>query len=81
MSIKKSLSILLIISSIIPVVLVSVIAYGLLTNRLISAQSSDLKRMAETNRSGLEAMIERQKTEISIPFFAEPHYKHTSPSR
>lgn len=72
MSIKKSLSILLIISSIIPVVLVSVIAYGLLTNRLISAQSSDLKRMAETNRSGLEAMIERQKTEISILSLQEP---------
>jgi len=72
MSIKKSLRILLIISSIIPVVLVSVIAYGLLTNRLISAQSSDLKRMAETNRSGLEAMIERQKTEISILSLQEP---------
>lgn len=66
MSIKKSLRILLIISSIIPVVLVSVIAHGLITNRLVDVQTDSLKRIVETNRSSLEAIIETQKTEVSL---------------
>jgi diguanylate cyclase (GGDEF)-like protein len=66
MSIKKSLRILLIVSSIIPVVIVSVIAHGLITHRLIDVQTDNLKKIAETNRSGLEAMIETQRTELSL---------------
>ncbi|MBH1939340.1 EAL domain-containing protein [Mobilitalea sibirica] len=66
MSIKKSLRILLIISSIIPVVLVSVIAHGLLTHRLISVQTDNLQKIAETNQSGLVALIETQRTEVSL---------------
>ncbi|MHB8130164.1 MAG: hypothetical protein ACYDEX_14320, partial [Mobilitalea sp.] len=66
MSIKKSLRILLIISSMIPVVLVSVIAHGLLTNRLIAENTRNLQRTAVTSKSGLEAMLETQRTEVSL---------------
>ncbi len=66
MSIKKSLRTILIISSIIPVVIISIIVQGLLSNRLLETQKSNLLKAAELNRSGLEAMIETHKTEISM---------------
>jgi diguanylate cyclase (GGDEF)-like protein len=66
MSIKKSLRILLIISSILPVVFISVIVQGLLTNKLITLQTQNLQKIAETNRIGFEAMLETQKTEVSL---------------
>lgn len=66
MSIKKSLRIILIISSIIPVVIISFIAQGLLSHKLIEIQKSNLIKTAELNRSGLEAMIETHKTEINM---------------
>lgn len=66
MPIKKSLRILLILSSMIPVVLVSVIAHGLLTNKLIAENTRNLKLTAETNVKGLKAMIDTQKTEVSL---------------
>ena len=69
MSIKKSLRILLIISSIIPVVFMSVIVHGLITNRLIKIQTNNLKNIAESHLSGLEAMIETQRTEVSLLSF------------
>jgi diguanylate cyclase (GGDEF) domain len=66
MSIKKSLRIILIISSVIPVVIVAVIAQGILSYRLLQIQKLNLKKTAELNRSGLESMIETHKTEISM---------------
>lgn len=66
MSIKKSLRILLIISSIIPVVIVAVVAQGLLSHRLLQIQKSNLVKAAELNRFGLESMIETHKTELSM---------------
>ncbi|MGB4659528.1 MAG: diguanylate cyclase, partial [Mobilitalea sp.] len=66
MSIKKSLRILLIISSMIPVVLMSVIVYILLTSRLNDINSNNLQQIAEANKSGLEAMIDIQRTEVSL---------------
>lgn len=66
MSIKKSLRIILIASSIIPVVVVSVIAHGLMTRRLLEVQTESLKRTAESNRTGIEAMLEAQKTEVIL---------------
>lgn len=66
MSIKKSLRILLIMSSLIPVILVSAIAHGLLTNRLITINTQNLQRTAETSRRGLEAMIDIWRTEVSL---------------
>lgn len=66
MSIKKTLRIVLIMSSIIPVVLVSVIAHRLLTNNLIELQTKSLQRSAETNKIGLEAMLKTQLAEVSL---------------
>ena len=66
MSIKKYLRILLIVSSMIPVILVSVIAHGLLTNRLVEINTQNLKRTAQTSCYGLEAMLETQRTEVSL---------------
>lgn len=66
MHIKKSLRILLIITSMIPVVIVSVILNGLFTERMVAIQMRNLQRMAETNQCGLEAMLHTQKTEVSL---------------
>lgn len=66
MSIKKSLRTLLIMSSIIPAILVSVIAHGLLSQKLLEENIRHLKLIAATNISGLNAMISTQKTEVSL---------------
>ena len=66
MSIKKSLRTILIISSIIPVVIISIIAQSLLSYRLLDVQKENLTKATELNRSGLEAMIETHKTEINM---------------
>ncbi len=66
MSIKKSLRILLIVTSMIPVILVSVLAHGMLTNRLIRVTIDNLRQTAETSVSALESMIETQRTEVSL---------------
>lgn len=66
MSIKRSLRILLIISSIIPVMLVSIMAHGLLTQRLIEGNIQNIQRIAETSKNGLEALFETQRTEVSF---------------
>jgi diguanylate cyclase (GGDEF)-like protein len=66
MSIKKSLRILLIISSMIPVILVSVIAHGLLTDRLMEINAQSLERTARTSSHGLAAKLQTQQTEVSL---------------
>lgn len=66
MSIKKSLRILLIISSMIPVILVSVIVHGMLTNRLIDVSAQNLRQTADTSIHGLEALINTQRTEVTL---------------
>lgn len=66
MSIKKSLRILLIISSMIPVILISVIAHGLLTERLMKFNAQNLEQAARTSSHGLTAMLQTQQTEVSL---------------
>lgn len=66
MSIKKSLRIILIIFSIVPVIFVAFIAHGLVSYRLLQNQKSNLIKAAELNRFGLESMIESHKTEIFL---------------
>ncbi|HWT75823.1 MAG TPA: EAL domain-containing protein [Mobilitalea sp.] len=66
MSIKKSIYILLITSSMLPLILVSVIAHGFLTNKLIEVNTESLKRTAISSVSGLDAMIETQRAEVSL---------------
>lgn len=66
MSIKKSIRILLIISSMLPVMLVLVIAHGLLTNKLIDTSTVNLQQTAQTNINGLEALIKTKQSEVSF---------------
>ncbi len=66
MSIKKSLQIILIISSMIPVIAVSVIAHRIITDKLISENNTYLQRTAEMNMSGINSMINIQKTEVAL---------------
>ncbi len=66
MSIKKSLRILLIMSSMIPLILLTGVAHGLLTNKLIEENKQKLQGIAESNINGLMAMVDTQKTEVSL---------------
>lgn len=66
MSIKKSVRILLIISSMLPVMLVLVIAHGLLTNKLIDSNTSNLAQTANISINGLKSLIESKKAEVSL---------------
>ena len=66
MSIKKSLRVLLIISSMLPVMMATVFAHGLLTNRLIKTSTLNLAQLAETGISGLDSLIKGRQTELSL---------------
>ena len=66
MSIKRSLKILLILTSMITVILISFLAHRMLTNKIVDLQTQNLKSIAETNGKGLEAMLDTQITEISL---------------
>lgn len=66
MSIKKSLRILLIISSMLPVMLVLVIAHGLLTDKLINSNTANLAQTASISINGLKSLIEGKKSEVAL---------------
>ncbi len=66
MSIKKTLRITLIVSSILPIIIVSVIAYSMIADRLVAIKHDNLKQLAETNSNGLEALIQTQQTELNL---------------
>lgn len=66
MSIKKSLRITLILFSIVPIILVSLLAYHLIGGRLITIKKDNLKQLAVTNSNGLKAMVKVQQAEINL---------------
>ncbi len=66
MSIKKSLRITLILFSIVPVILVSILAYNLIAGRLVTIKKDNLKQLAVTNSNGLKAMVKNQQAEINL---------------
>ncbi len=66
MSIKKTLRITLIIFSIVPIIIVSILAYRLIADRLITIKHDNLQQLAETNSNGLEALIKTQQTEVNL---------------
>ncbi len=65
MSIKKSIRILLILSSILPVLLLSVLVVVLLSNHLVLENTQNLKKVAEANINGLSAIIATKQTQTS----------------
>jgi diguanylate cyclase (GGDEF)-like protein len=66
MSIKKNLRMTLIIISIVPIIIVSILAYRLISVRLITSKSDNLQHLAETNSNGLIALIKNQQTEVNL---------------
>ena len=50
----------------IPVIVISVIAHGLLTNRLMEINAQSLERTARTCSYGLQAKLQTQQTEVSL---------------
>lgn len=66
MSIKKSLQILLILSSIVPFILISIIAYQLFSKQLIVELSKDMLNAAQSTTVNVEALLNNQITEVSL---------------
>lgn len=66
MSIKKSLRIMLIISSMLPVMLVLVIAHDLLTDKLINSNTANLAQTAGISINGLESVLDGKKSEVAL---------------
>lgn len=88
MSIKRTLRITLILFSIVPIILVSILAYHLIAGRLISIKRDNLEQLAVTNSNGLTAMVKNQLTEVNLlatqnqiytlATYNESHYLKTS---
>ena len=66
MSIKKTLRLTIILFSIIPIIIVSILSYQLISNRLVTIERENLQNLAETNSNGLEAVIKIQQTEVDL---------------
>lgn len=66
MSIKRTLRITLILFSIVPIILVSILAYQLIAGRLVTIKRDNLEQLAVTNSNGLKAMVKNQLTEVNL---------------
>ena len=66
MSIKKTLRLTIFLFSIIPIIIVSILSYQLISNRLVTIERENLRHLAETNSNGLEAVIKIQQTEVDL---------------
>lgn len=66
MSIKKSLRIMLIIFSIVPLLIVSLFTFYFISNKLITMRHENLLQLVSTNGNTLEAMINTQMTEAAL---------------
>lgn len=66
MSIKKTLRLTIILFSIIPIIIVSILSYQLISDRLVTIERDNLSHLAETNSNGLEAVIKTQQTEVNL---------------
>lgn len=66
MSIKNTFKKTLILFSIVPIIIVSLVAYCIITRKLLSVTTDNLQQLAETNSNGLNALIEAQQTEVEL---------------
>ncbi|GAA4654531.1 hypothetical protein GCM10023142_16690 [Anaerocolumna aminovalerica] len=78
MSIKNTFRKTLILFSIVPIIIVSVVAYYFITRKLISVTTDNLQQLAETNSNGLDALIETQRTEVDLLSIQNELYHFTS---
>ncbi len=66
MSIKKSLRIMLIIFSVLPLVIGSIFTYSYSTEKMLSIQKQNLLQVADNCGNSLNSLIEAQKAEVSL---------------
>lgn len=66
MSIKKTLHIMLIIFSVLPILVGSIITYSYSTDKMLSIQKENLLQIANNSGNSLNAIIEAQKSEIEL---------------
>lgn len=66
MSIKNNLRITLLVFSIVPIILLSALAYYLISGKLVSIKQDNLLYLAETNSYGLVSLVQNQQTEINL---------------
>lgn len=66
MSIKKTLRLTLIIFSIVPIIIVTILGYRLIADRLISFKRDNLMQLSESNGNGLKALVRNQQTEVNL---------------
>jgi diguanylate cyclase (GGDEF)-like protein len=66
MSIKKTLRLTLIIFSIVPIIIVTILGYRLIADRLISFKRDNLMQLSESNSNGLKALVRNQQTEVNL---------------
>ncbi len=78
MSIKNTFRKTLILFSIVPIIIVSVVAYYIITKKLLNVTTDNLQQLAETNSNGLNALIEKQQTEVELLSIQNELYHFTS---
>ncbi|MDF2473061.1 MAG: sensor-containing diguanylate cyclase/phosphodiesterase [Anaerocolumna sp.] len=66
MSINSTLRRTLILVSLVPILIVMVLVFRLISDRMVAITKENLKQLAETNSNGLDALIETQLTEVSL---------------
>lgn len=66
MSIRNNLRITLLVLSILPIILLSVLSYHMMSDRLISAEKTNLEQMAVTNSQGLKVLLDSRQTEVAL---------------
>lgn len=66
MSIKKTLRLALIAFSIIPITIITIFTYQLISERLVTFRKENLSQLSTTNSNGLEAYIDIQKAEVNL---------------
>lgn len=66
MSIRSTLRKTLILFSIVPILIVSVVVFRLISSRMVAITGENLKQLATTNSNGLDALIDTQLTEVSL---------------
>lgn len=66
MSIRNNLRITLLLLSIFPIILLSVLSYHMMSDRLIATEKSTLEQMAITDSQGLKTLLESKISEINL---------------
>lgn len=78
MSIRNNLRVTLFVLSLLPIILLSVLSFHMISDRLISAEKVNLKQTASTNSQGLKALLESRQTEAHLLAQESSIYEYAS---